>query len=193
MTPRSNFMVVAPDAAGQTGPLKSLLETMTASRGHADSKNAIVPFGLFEEIHYARFVLIEDQTLDDLALFGKSVPVYPITLAFLVDCDGSTDDCLSNLVRASGDGLRQIFSHCEGFGPDSDLLAWMRNHFQPSAASYVNWIGRTVRQIREEAALRDRLLQYLRNHPTARDDLQGIRDELVASVRLDIQDGTLTL
>ena len=55
----------------------------------------------------------------------------------------------------------------------------MKNHSQPSAASYVNWIGRTVHQIREEAALRSLLLRYLRAQRTARKHRQGIREELV--------------
>ena len=40
------------------------------------------------------------------------------------------------------------YSHiAKDFTPESDLLIWMKSHSQPSAASYVNWIGRTVRQI----------------------------------------------
>ena len=162
MTPQSNFMVVAPVSADRIESLKSLLATMTGLPGMADPKNSIIPFGLFEEIHYARFVILDDQTLDDLAAFGKSIPVFPVTLAFIVDCDGAADDCLAHLVREAGDGLRQIFSQCEDFTPESDLRIWMKNRSQPSAASYVNWIGRTVHQIREEAALRSLLLQYLR-------------------------------
>ena len=54
-------------------------------------------------------------------------------------------------------GLRAIFAHCEGFearqrpaGLDASRT------IVPIAASYVNWVGRTVRQIREESALRQR-------------------------------------
>ena len=193
MTPQSNFMVVAPVLPDRIAPLKSLLETMTGLPGMADPKNSIVPFALFEEIHYARFVVLDDRTLDDLAAFGASVPVYPVTLAFLVDCDGAADDCLAHLVQGAGDGLRQVFSHCEDFAPDSDLLAWMKRHDRPAAASYVNWIGRTVRQVREEAALRDVLLHHLSNSSDAAVDLQTLRGELVALVRSRQQEGKLTL
>ena len=155
MTPQSNFMVVAPILPDRMESLKSVLASMTGLPGMANPQNPIVPFGSFEEIHYARFVILDDQTLDDLAAFGESVPVYPIALAFIVDCDGSADDCLAHLVRDAGDGLRQIFSHCEGFAAEADLQTWMKSRFQASAASYVNWIGRTVRQVHEEAALRD--------------------------------------
>ena len=144
MTPQSNFMVVAPILADRMGSLKSVLASMTELPGMANPKNSILPFGSFEELHYARFVILDDQTLDDLTAFGERVPVYPIALAFIVDCDGSADDCLTHLVRQAGEGLRQVFSHCEGFTPESDLRMWMKRRFQPSAASYVNWIGRTV-------------------------------------------------
>ena len=193
MTPQSNFMVVAPILADRVEPLKSELAAMTRLPGMANPKNPIVPFGSFEEIHYARFVILDDRTLDDLAAFGKSVPVYPITLAFIVDCDGSADDCLAHLVRDAGDGLRQIFAHCEGFTPEADLQTWMKTRFRPSAASYVNWIGRTVRQVHEEAALRDFLLLYLKTHAVATNSVQNIREELVTAVRSSVQSGTLTL
>ena len=193
MTPQSNFMVVAPILADRMGSLKSVLASMTELPGMANPKNSILPFGSFEELHYARFVILDDQTLDDLTAFGERVPVYPIALAFIVDCDGSADDCLTHLVRQAGEGLRQVFSHCEGFTPESDLRMWMKRRFQPSAASYVNWIGRTVRQVHEEAALRDFLLRYLKTQPIAKNDLQGIREELVSMIRGGLQSGTLTL
>ena len=42
-----------------------------------------------------------------------------------------------------------------GFATDTDLFDWMKQHEAPAIAVYVNWRGRTVRQIREEAALYD--------------------------------------
>ena len=43
----------------------------------------------------------------------------------------------------------------------------MKQHDAPAIAAYVNWRGRTVRQIREEAALYDALENYVdRNHAT---------------------------
>lgn len=193
MTPQSNFMVVAPIRPGRLDPLKSVLASMTGLPGTANPQNPIFPFGSFEELHYARFVILDDRTLDDLAAFGESVPVYPIALAFIVDCDGAADDCLAHLVRDAGEGLRQVFSHCEGFAAEADLQIWMKSRFRDSAASYVNWIGRTVRQVREEAALRGLLLRYLKAQPVAKNSLQSIREELVAVVDSALQSGALTL
>jgi hypothetical protein len=51
--------------------------------------------------------------------------------------------------------LRSIFSCCQGFTTDTDLADWLRRHRNPSIANYINCRGRTVRQVREEAALRE--------------------------------------
>jgi len=69
---------------------------------------------------------------------------------------------LAEFAAHAGAGLVQIFAHCQGFDRDTDLSAWMRAHAATPAAQYINWVGRTVQQIREEAALhaalRERLL-----------------------------------
>ena len=79
------------------------------------------------------------------------------------------------MVRVAAPGLRQIFSCCQGFTPNSDLLAWMKAHSQAPAANYVNWVGRTVRQIREEATLRDELVKCVKDRQDefARDEPQA--------------------
>src|SRR5207342_2430917 len=61
-------------------------------------------------------------------------------------------------------GLEALFSCCDGFTPGVDLLAWMRAHSVPPAANYVNWRGRTVRRVREDAALRDALDAHVGAH-----------------------------
>ena len=55
----------------------------------------------------------------------------------------------------------------------------MKRHSQPPAANYVNWIGRTVKQVREEARLRDELVECVRivRKNSSRDEPQTIRDQ----------------
>src|SRR5260370_32919785 len=71
----------------------------------------------------------------------------------------------------------------------------MKQHDAPAIAVYVNWRGRTVRQIREEAALYDALENYVdRNHGT----LHGLRprelhEKLRALVNAEQSAGRLTL
>src|SRR4051812_5661711 len=148
-------MVTAPVRPGREQSLRDLLATMIRSPGVVDPDNALMPFGRFDNIHVARFVVADDQTLDDRAAFPGLRPTEPILLIFLADCDGSADELLADIAQVAAVGLRKIFEHCEGFDGTTNLLAWMRDHQTPPTAIYVNWIGRTVRQVREEAALRE--------------------------------------
>jgi hypothetical protein len=163
--------------------------------GMARRDNSIVPFGEFENLHYARFVILDDQTLRDFEEYGAPIPDFAVLLAFLGDCDGPADELLADMVRLAEPGLRQVFSCCQGFTPDSDLLAWMKQHSQAPAANYVNWVGRTVRQIREEAALRDELVKCVkdRQEELDRDDPQEVRAKLIAHCQPSLNDGSIRL
>jgi hypothetical protein len=176
--------------------LRDLLDSMNTKPGVVDPNNALVPFGRFDRLHFARFVILDDQTLGDIETAYKRKPVpYPLSMAFLVDFDGDTDSFLDELVRVAGDGLRSIFS-CAGLSATDDLLTWMRAHSVKASASYVNWLGRTVRQVREEMALRDFLCTYLRGPgasvvktlPAA-----AVRKTLIAEVRREQSAGRLKL
>jgi hypothetical protein len=153
VTPQSQFTVVAPIAAGSEPALRTLLATMNSLPGVADPDNTLIPFGRFAQLHFARFVILNDPTLDDIEVYGVPRPNLPSYLAFVGDCDGPSKDCLADLASRSAAGLRRIFAHCAGFARNTDLLAWLRAHDLPIAASYVNWVGRTVRQIKQESAL----------------------------------------
>jgi len=195
MTPQSHFMVVAPLAAQREADVRAVLATMNYRPGVVNPQNDIIPFGQFERLHFARFVLLDDPTLDDITAYGVPRPDVAKALAFLGDCDGSADDFLADLVQRAGAGLRHIFSHCQGFTSDGDLLAWLQDHAQPPAAAYVNWMGRTVRQIRQESALRDALVAYLDQNAAM---FAGIgpresRDMLRQFVDAETQAGRLTL
>lgn len=153
MTPQAQFTLVAPLAAGREASLRALLATMNATPGTADPHNSVLPFAAIERLHFARLVVLDDALQVDLDRLGVPRPRLPTVLSFMGDCDGPAQEVLAELVQHAGEGLRRIFAHCEGFGADTDLLAWMQAHDRPIAASYVNWVGRTVRQIKEESAL----------------------------------------
>jgi hypothetical protein len=140
------------------------LASMNFRPGVVNPQNPIVPFGQFGRLHFARFVILSDQTLGDIKEHGVAPPTIGAFLAFLGDCDGEGDEFLADLVERAGKGLRQIFSHCHDFPPAADLLQWLKERAQPPAAMYVNWIGRTVQQIREESDLRNALVDYLDKH-----------------------------
>ncbi len=146
-------MVVAPIRAGQAATLRAVLAGMTSKPGMADPNNALIPFGQFPTLHFARLLVLEDMTLADRASVGAPELNAAPALAFLGECDGGADAQLAAFAREAAPGLRTIFAHCEGFETNTETLAWMRARSVAPATFYVNWVGRTVRQIREDAAL----------------------------------------
>src|SRR5437764_8565596 len=195
MLPQSKLLIMAPVARGRGDDLRVLLATMNQHPGFADPENSLVPFGHFERLHLARFVVLEDPTPDDLAVYGLSRQSFPPTLAFLADCDGAADALLAQLVECCEAGLRAIFSHCQGFAAEGDLLNWMQRHREQPAAAYVNWVGRTVRQIREEARLCDALSVHVDANAAAlaTEPPQRVRQQLIEFVASGKRAGRIVL
>ncbi|MDM0110970.1 hypothetical protein QTI66_02365 [Variovorax sp. J22R133] len=195
MTPQSAFTVVAAVADGREGALRVLLEGMNlhTQPGMADAKNALVPFGLFERLHFARFALLDDSTLGDLEAFDLPRPQVPLLyLAFVGECDGPGDEQLAEFATVAGAGLAKIFGHCAGFGAGTDLVQWMKAHDLPIGANYVNRIGRTVRQVHEESALQRALFAQAPRGAAARNP-QEVRRHLLEFVDQQRKAGALTL
>jgi hypothetical protein len=197
MTPQSNFMIVAPVRDGQLDELRALLATMNRFIAHADPDNTLVPFGKFERLHFARFIIIEAKTADEIKAFGVTPRPWQPSLAFLGDCDGDRDSFLAELVEHAEHGLIEIFSLCEGYpDPNSEgLLAWMQTHDVQPRAGYVNWLGRTVKQVHEEAALHRSLSAYLQEvvDDTYRNNPRAFRQKLLSYVEMEKQAGRLIL
>jgi hypothetical protein len=168
MMPQANLFIAAPLKRDCEAELEGLLASMNVAPGRVNPANSIVPFGEFDGLHFARFVILRDQTLEDIrTAYGLPRRDYPVMLAFIADFDGDADRFRSELTHRAGDGLRRIFSCCEGFDPGLDLRRWMKDHEQPPAAAYVNWVGRTVRQIREDEGLRIALEGHLQSNAAA--------------------------
>ena len=140
-------------------------------------------------------MILDDPTVRDFEDWGMEVPEFPVLLAFLGDCDGSADALLEEMTRLAAPGLREVFSYCSDFSQGTDLLAWMKRHSQRPAANYVNWIGRTVTQVREEAALRDELVRCVRQRQDefAYDKPSLVRAKLIEHCRPLLNDGSLSL
>ena len=94
MTPQSTFMVIAPVSPGREAELRALLAKMNISPGVADPANAVFPFGRFDSLHVARFLILRDETLGDRPP-DHAMPDAPVWLAFLGDCDGEADASLA--------------------------------------------------------------------------------------------------
>ena len=188
-------MVVAPINGGSESDLRGLLDTMNSAPGVVDPLNAVLPFGRFERLHYARLVVLDDASMADLEEYRLRRPNVPTYLAFMGDCDGPARDFLADLCGRAGDGLRRIFAHCEGYYyAGGDLLSWMLAHNLPVAANYVNWVGRTVVQIRQESALQRALSsQVPRDSIASGGAPQRVRRELIAFVHTEQRAGRLAL
>jgi hypothetical protein len=137
------------------GRLKELLETI----GRDPAGNAVLPFGRFAGVHFARFVALEPTT----DLDGRPIPP---SLLFFTDVDGSAEAYLQALVDTAGEGIDRLYAHCEGYPPEGERtrearLAYLRAHQRRADAAYVNTRRRTVEQIRQEARLRDAIEEFL--------------------------------
>ena len=65
--------------------------------------NEIIPFGRLPDLHFARIVVLEDQTLDDITTaYGLPRRNYPLYLAFLADFDGDVDRFRNQMVSIAG-------------------------------------------------------------------------------------------
>ncbi len=195
MTPQGNFMILAPIVPSRAAELRGLLDSMNEAPGCVNPNNPLVPFAQFDTLHFARFVILDDKTVGDLRIYGLPVRNYPLYLAFLGDMDGEEEAFLNELVRRASDGLRAIFSCCHGFASDTDLMAWLKLLRSPASAVYVNTRGRTVRQIREEAALRDAIERHLASQASSFEGLppREIHAQLKRFVEAEKSAGRLTL
>jgi hypothetical protein len=160
-----------PVAPGEADSLRATLKEMAP-----DPARSIVPFGQLDGVHFARLVLADPPA-------GGSNH----ELVFLLDCDAPASARLRQLVTDAGPGLDAVLQHCSGYPAAAERAprarhAYLRAHRVKESAVYVNVIGLTLRQIREEAALRDAIEDFLDEH---RDEWTG---KPATSVREAIRD-----
>jgi hypothetical protein len=179
-------MILAPLRRSAVEDVRDLLAGMTLAPGLADPANALVPFGRFERVHVARILVMDDPTLADRAVYDLPVPDLAPSLVLLAFCDGSAATLLDELVREAGPGLRALFAHCEDYDEAIDLRIWLDLHSVDPDISYVNGVGRTVRQVREEAALHAALREALMGLPPAEPSAlhKSLRDAVAGRVPL---------
>jgi len=193
MTPQATFMIVANIAGDRLEPLRALLEAMNGATGLVDPDNPLFPFGRFQRLHLARFLILPKA---EAGQNPADLPAVPARLVFLGDCDGPADTFIAEMAVLAAPQLRTIFSHCEPFiGERDSLVNWMQAHQIEPAANYINWRGRTVLQIREEAALHQALSGQLRQlvQEIGPDDPRALRQRLLSFVEREQDAGRLSL
>ena len=144
--------------------LRELLDSMNDAPGRVNPNNSLIPFAEFSMIHVARWLVLKDNSLDDVKAYGLPRRDYPLYLAFLGNIDGERDAFYEELARRAADGLRALFSCCEGFTAETRLVEWMKRRSRSSIAGYTNWLGRTVTRVHEEANLHDSIDRYLQSN-----------------------------
>jgi hypothetical protein len=164
MTPQASFLYAAPILAGREDALRSLLASMNRSPGVFDPDNALVPFQHLDGLHYARLLVVTDLGASDRAMYNLSTCGLPDYLVLMGEIDGEEDTFREKLVASAGEGLARLFGHCEGYRAEDNVSTWLAAHHVIPAAAYVNWVGRTVEQVREEEALREAIEGFLQRH-----------------------------
>ena len=155
MTHQVALTIITEIKAGEVEDIKQLLKTMSDNV----ACNGVIPFGKFSNIHFARLFVL-DESID---LNGRTIPP---SLVFMSECDASLDRLLNELVDIAGEGLDKIYSHCVDYHSLSEItrkrrLAYLRSKMVNANAFYVNTVGRTVQQIRQESQLRNAIQDFL--------------------------------
>ncbi len=140
--------------------------------------NDIFPFKKMNDTHFARFVIIEEDTDEK----GQTIPSY---LIFSSNFDGELERHLKQIVQTAGEGLDQIYCFCEGY-PDKSKRTpesrfnYLHSHQIATQALYINTIGRTLQQVEQDAQLREAIENFL--------DEKDWSESSAEKVRSDIQD-----
>jgi hypothetical protein len=142
----------APIRPGQVAALTELLQQIDAG----DRRAKLLPFESLP-VHFARFVVLH-STVD---LAGS--PIGP-SLIFLSDVDSPAGAYLRDLADQAGEGLDQIFAHCEDYPASPSQrgrVAYLRAKTIRTDTAYVNTVGRSVQQVHDEARLRNAIEDFL--------------------------------
>ena len=145
--------IAAPVRRGREDELRARLEEMRPDPGG----NGVLPFAELAEVHFGRLSLLP-------AAHPSGGPAVPTSLILTTNFDGDVDGHVRHLVAVAGDGLDSLFSCCDGY-PEAPTegrrFAYLRRHAASIDTLYVNYVGRTVRQVAREAELVRSIQRFL--------------------------------
>ncbi len=159
--------------------------------------NDLVPFGRFDRLHVARFVILELKTADDIKVYGLTPHAWRPSLAFLGDWTAIGTHFWNNSpLMCRSRVWRKYFPICEGFSEDQHGFAAMdeKTQHQPQRQLYqLDWPHRQTGARRTGPASKPvRLFAgNRRNH--GRENTRAIRQKLLSHVEKEKHAGRLTL
>jgi hypothetical protein len=121
--------------------LKEILKAIQADTAH----NSLIPFADLTRVHFARFVIIDDDT-------------HP-RLIFSCVHDGTFDEFLTDLLQIAAVGVDEVWGRCEGYaaGGLNGFRTYAKAAYIPVEAGFKAYPKETVKEIHAAMQLRDRL------------------------------------
>jgi hypothetical protein len=131
---------------------KDIVENLLTKSGNPAVANSPFPFKQFQEVHFARWVIIPGTVI-------KNKCIAPSVLYSAVS-DVKVPEHFEQMATKAGDALDGIFEHCEGYPAEANRtpvtrLAFLNQHRLATQLFYSGSLKRTVRQIKNEADLHD--------------------------------------
>lgn len=173
--PQNDLTLRFPIIQNREKRLRELLSALAEDPAHND----LLPFVQFRQLHFARFLVLEGE---------KHPEEYGSTLIFLANVDGPLASFLEQLTSDHSQALDRILSTCEGYPTrtwrsHATRIGYLYRHQLASQAYYVNTLGRSAEQIRQEEQLYQALQQFLNNlDPDLPFSASTIRDAAIAYV-----------
>jgi hypothetical protein len=142
----------APLAQGRDSDVSRLLEEL---RQCVDRDGG--PFRGMAGVHFARVFLMPCDT-------GPAGEDVPVTLVYMGEVDAPVRAHMFQLADEDSGPLAALLAGCEGYPGDRPFahrLRWLEEHRVDAAATYVHCVGRGLRQVQDEARLRQQVEDFL--------------------------------
>jgi hypothetical protein len=174
MTNHRTLTVIADVRPGREAALRQLVESYGDS---VQDPASPLGFGRCPSLHFARWVLLNPP---------RGRPGAPTRLLFCASFDDIPEaERAREVVRAAAGPLDEIYAHCEKYPAHTDRTdaareRYLTDHAIRANAIFVGAPDRTLRQIRDEAMLRDGIQGFLNGRDfagrSARDVAAEVRD-----------------
>lgn len=167
---QSVFTIIADLDPGGMDAVRAAIKAI-----HDDpAANALLPFGQFDNLHFASLVLAEGSGID------------PSKLILECNIDGTIEAWLPVLVAKGGTGLAALFGGSPGFPAGTDTgarHAWLAAHVVHPGAYHIGATGRSLPRILQESQLHDAIEGFL----DQQDEKGLLEGTTPAAVRSSIQ------